>query len=199
MKHITNCCKVTYWTFQGGFFFSFRCVWLDCCLKLIFLLFQVSVNQQSSHVNSSSYIELVFSYLCQCFSDIRAKQKGNAVYEVMVIKTLCLIQQQVTTYKSIKLVTISAPSNAAIWDVGFHGSWLVLCLSLTIFEEKQVKEAYCGADESWLYCMSEATSLHNLQLRHMNMCCWVFVAGLLVPFRRELLSAFCWLVLLGGT
>lgn len=41
------------------------------------------------------------------------------------------------------------------------------------------------------------TASLKLPLKHQNTSCWVLVAGLLVPFRWELLGALCWLVLLG--
>lgn len=99
----------------------------------------------------SRWIRVVFN-LYLCFSGIRAKQKGNAVYEVMVIRTLCLIQEQVTSYQSIKLVTVSAPSSAATWDIGFHGNWLVLCLSCLYLGRRRRKASTRSLWSRWVVC-----------------------------------------------
>lgn len=99
---------------ESWFFFFFRCIWLACCLKVIFLLFQVLVTHQSSHM-----IKFKF-YLCQYFNCI------NAVYE---IRTLCLVKQQVASYQSIYSVLAPVPSSAAICNFGFCGSWVLVCFS----------------------------------------------------------------------
>lgn len=70
-------------------------------------------------------------------------------------------------------------------------------LELTLLGEVEGRNKYKKLTVEQMNNSSHYTASLKLPLRHKNTSCWVLVAGLLLPFRQELLTAFCWLVLLG--